>query len=147
MFLSPHLYYASTLELQLTANSLLHLKHVSRVCRVACFNLHRVSKIRHHLDAATAKQLIHAVVITHLDYCNAIFHGLSATLTNRLQRIQNNAARLILRVGRREHIRRHLAALHWLSISQRSTLLSLKYLFKVAVMSTSRTMQISQRFT
>ena len=95
--------------------------HVSRVCRVACFNLHRVSKIRHHLDTATTKQLIHAVVITHLDYCNAIFHGLSATLTNRLQRIQNNAARLILRVGRREHIRRHLAALHWLPIPQRST--------------------------
>ena len=35
---------------------------------------------------------------------------------NKLQQVQNNAARLVLRVSKRDHISPHLASLHWLSI-------------------------------
>ena len=92
---------------------------VSNLVRLAFFNLHRIGRIRHKLDAATAKQLVHATVISHLDYCNSILIGSSKALINRLQQAQNSAARLILRVRRRKHIRRHLASLHWLPIRQR----------------------------
>jgi hypothetical protein len=37
----------------------------------------------------------------------------------KLQRVQNSAARLILRLGRREHITRHLRDLHWLPVKRR----------------------------
>ena len=37
----------------------------------------------------------------------------------RLQKVQNNAARLILRISKREHISPHLASLRWLPIDSR----------------------------
>ena len=44
------------------------------------------------------KQLVHAFVISRLDYCNSILAGLSKGLLSQLQRVQNVSARLVLRL-------------------------------------------------
>ena len=40
-------------------------------------------------------------------------------LLNRLQKVQNNAARLILKASKTDHITPHLRTLHWLPIDAR----------------------------
>ena len=58
-------------------------------------------------------------VLSRLDYCNATLAGLPATHIARLQRIQNNAARLVLQKSKRQHVTPLLKQLHWLPIQTR----------------------------
>ena len=60
-----------------------------------------------------------ATVISRLDYCNSVFTGLLADQIARLQRVQNNAARLVMKKRRREHVTPLLKELHWLPVKFR----------------------------
>ena len=60
-----------------------------------------------------------AFILSRLDYCNSLLSGCHRSLILRLQKVQNNAARLILGISKREHISPHLASLHWLPIDSR----------------------------
>ena len=62
------------------------------------------------------RQVPTSVVLSRLDYCNRVLFGLSANLIQRLQSVQNAAARLIFRIRRSEHITPALISLHWLRI-------------------------------
>ena len=57
-----------------------------------------------------------AFVLSRRDYCNSLLFGCPQYLLNKLQKVQNNAARLVLRVSKTDHISPHLASLHWLPI-------------------------------
>jgi len=69
-----------------------------------------------------------ALVVTRLDYGNAVLTGLPVYLSRRLQSVLNAAARLIFGLRRSDHVS---DALHWLRIPQRIQ-------FKVAVQGPSR---------
>ena len=59
---------------------------VKHVCQSAYFQLHGVSNICQQLDATTKKKLVHAVVFSHLDFCNSALIGAPSSLITRLQR-------------------------------------------------------------
>ena len=65
------------------------------------------------------QRLVSALALSGLDYFNSLLTGWSQYLLNKLQKVQNNAARLILRVFKTDHISPHLASLHWLAIDSR----------------------------
>jgi len=57
-----------------------------------------------------------------IDYCNTALAGLPASTIAALctlQRVQNAAARLVLRLDRRSHITAALHELHWLPVKYR----------------------------
>ena len=62
-----------------------------------------------------------AIVTSRIDYCNSLLHGASAKNLNKLQRIQNRAARIVCNVGRGQaaYSRDLLIDLHWLPVRQR----------------------------
>ena len=93
--------------------------HVSILVRSANFELRRISSIRHLLSTDATKTLVSAFVLSCLDYCNSLLFGCPQYLLNKLQKVQNNAARLVLRVSKTDHISPHLASLHWLPIDSR----------------------------
>ncbi|WP_419650303.1 reverse transcriptase domain-containing protein, partial [Thiolapillus sp.] len=93
--------------------------HVSNLVRSANFELRRISSIRHLLSTDATKTLVSAFVLSRLDYCNSLLFGCPQYLLNKLQKVQNNAARLVLRVSKTDHISPHLASLHWLPIDSR----------------------------
>ena len=88
----------------------------SNLVRSANFELRRISSIRHLLSTDATKTLVSAFVLSRLDYCNSLLFGCPQCLLNKLQKVQNNAARLVLRVSNTDHISHHLASLHWLPI-------------------------------
>ncbi len=51
-----------------------------------------------------------------LDYCNALLGGCSACLINKLQMVQNVAARVLTRTRKYDHISPVMSTLHWLPI-------------------------------
>jgi len=61
----------------------------------------------------------HAIISSRLDYCNSLLCGTAGNLLQKLQSVQNAAARLIMRTGRRQHITPDLRELHWLPVRQR----------------------------
>ncbi len=60
--------------------------------------------------------LIHAFMTSRLDYCNALLGGYFARLINKLQMVQNAAARVLTRTRKYDHISPVLSTLHWLPI-------------------------------
>ena len=79
----------------------------------------RINSIRHYLSVQATKTLVSAFVFSRLDYCNSLLFGCPPYLLNRLQKLQNNAARLILKAPKTDHITPHLRTLHWLPIDAR----------------------------
>jgi len=93
--------------------------HVINCCRSIHFHIRNIGKIRHLLSQDTAAQLVHSVITSRLDYCNSLLYGLPDTLTGRLQRMQNIAARIVSRTSKSAHITPVLKILHWLPVKQR----------------------------
>ncbi len=78
-------------------NNLSFDSHVSSICKTAFFHLKNISKLRPILSMSNAEMLIHAFMTSRLDYCNALLGGCSAHLINKLQMVQNAAARVLTR--------------------------------------------------
>ena len=73
-----------------------------------------------HLDRTKSALLsISAFIFSRLDYYNSLLSGCPQHLLNRLQKVQNNAACLILKAPKTDHITPHLCALHWLPFDVR----------------------------
>ena len=89
--------------------------HVSNLVRSANFELRRISFIRHLLSTDATKTLVSAIILSRLD-CNSLLFDCPQYLLSKQQKVQNNAARLVLRVSKTDHISPHLASLHWLPI-------------------------------
>ena len=63
--------------------------------------------------------MVCAFVLSKLDYCNSLLSGCPLHLLEKLQKVQNSAARLVFRAKKRDHITPLLKKLHWLPIKQR----------------------------
>ena len=90
-----------------------------QVRKSASFVLNRIGRIRNVLDSKATERLIHAFITSRLDYCNSMYIHLPDYLINRLQHIQNSAARLVTRTRKHEHITPVLQKLHWLPVIHR----------------------------
>ena len=95
--------------------------HVSRTCRTAYGQLRCIAQIRSALTLRACKTLVHALVTSRLDFGNAAMYGITGTLLYRLEMVQRSAARVILRLHRRDQhsMTEALRGLHWLPVTQR----------------------------
>ncbi|XP_071348004.1 uncharacterized protein [Trachinotus anak] len=105
-----------------------HVASVARSCRYALYN---IRKIRPYLIQHTTQLLTQAVVISKLDYCNALLTGLPARTVQPLRMIQNAAARLVYNQPKRSHVTPLLIELHWLPVAARIKFKSLMLAYKV----------------
>ena len=74
--------------------------------------------------------VVHAFVGSRLDYCNSVLLGISDKHIQKLQRIQNIAARLVSGSSKYDHITPVLKELHWLPIKERIQFKTLVITFK-----------------
>ncbi len=83
--------------------------HIAKTARSCRFALHNIRKIRPFLTQHAAQLLVQALVISRLDYCNAILAGLPSCTIQPLQMIQNAAAWLVFSELKRAHHTSHLS--------------------------------------
>ena len=107
------------------------MKHqVTNICRNSMGALRQIGKIRDVLDDKSVQTLVCQLVTSRLDYCNSLLAGIPAVQTNRLQYVQNTAARIVSRCSRRDHISPVIRSLHWLPISERVKFKTLTLTYK-----------------
>ena len=83
--------------------------------------MRNIAKIREYLTIESTKSLVHAFVTCRLDNCNSLLVGSPSHLFQKLQRVQNCAARLVTGQPRFARVSPILKELHWLPIEQRVT--------------------------
>ena len=105
-----------TLDCRVTMNA-----HVSNIARTYYFELRRLASIRRFLTSTATATLVSAFVLSRIDYCNSLLFGSAHDVTSHLQRTQNYAARVILRLPKSSSITIHLKSLHWIPVKVRST--------------------------
>jgi hypothetical protein len=104
--------------------------HVNSMCRSCYVHIRNIGKIRPYLTQAATEKMVHAFISSHLDQNNALLYGLPKYLTDKLQKVQNNAARIITRTAKYDHIKPVLQSLHWLPVPARIKYKILLFTFK-----------------
>ena len=119
-----------TLDRRLTFDN-----QASAVARSCNYHARAIRHIRHLLTLDLAQTLACSLILPRIDYCNSVLHGAPSGTIQKLQRVQNNAARIVLQVPRRSDVNSLLQTLHWLPVKQRIN-------YKLAVL-TFKTQQTS----
>jgi len=122
--------FGVTLDRRLTFDN-----HASAVARSCNYHARAIRHIRHLLTLDVAQTLACSLILSRIDYYNSVLHGAPSSIIQKLQRVQNNAARIVLQTPRRSDVNSLLQTLHWLPVEQRIN-------YKLAVL-TFKTQQTS----
>ena len=78
-------------------------RHVSVVSSVFFYWLRQLRRVRRSLDDESAAILVHAFVTSRVDYCNLLLAGAPKSVTDKLQRVMNSAARVVSGTKKYDH--------------------------------------------
>ena len=93
--------------------------HVSSLSKAAHYHLRNLACIRKYLDVASAEKAVHAFVSSRLDYGNSLLFGIRKNSIQKMQKVQNAAAKLVTRKRKYDHVTPLLKHLHWLPVPLR----------------------------
>ena len=91
----------------------------SNTCKAAYIQIRHISSIWHLLTTQATQTLVCSLVLSRLDYCNSLLSGCPQYLLDKLQKVQNAAARLVCKAKKSDHIHPILETLHWLPVTHR----------------------------
>ena len=116
----PHLVNETVKSLGMYLDSNLSMSDqitsVVQACNIQIRNLWFIaSKLPFNLKI----QLVHALILSRIDYCNSLYFGLSNYDLGRLQKVQNSAVRFIFGRGRKSHTTSLLKKVHFLPVRYR----------------------------
>jgi len=89
---------------------------VTRSCN---FHAQAIRHIRHLLLTDLAQTLVCNLILTRLDNCNSVLYGAPVSSIQKLQSVQNNAARIARQAPRQSHAKPLMRRLHWLPVQHR----------------------------
>jgi hypothetical protein len=78
-------------------------QHVTNICKSCYYYIRSLRHVREPLPGGVAYTVACSLVGSRLNYCNSLFAGLTKSNFNKLQRVQNTLARVVLRRGKLEH--------------------------------------------
>ena len=105
--------------------------HISHICSTVTFYLRNIARIRRFIDQSACHNAVRSLVLSRIDYCNALLSSIPSTQLIRVQRLQNWAARLVFQVSRDHPSRPLLNSLHWLPLKQRIIFKLLLFVYKI----------------
>ena len=109
-------FVSSVKNLGVTQDSTLSMpQHISNTCKAAYIQIRHTSSIRHLLT--TQATLVCSLVLSRLDFCNSLLPGCPQYLLDKLQKVQNAAARFVCKAKKSDNIHPILETLHWLPVT------------------------------
>lgn len=100
-------------------SSLTMSQQITSLCKSLNFHLYNISRVRRMLTKEACHHAIRSLVLSRLDNANSLLININVTDINRLQRIQNRAARIVSNASKYDHVSPLLLQLHWLPVSKR----------------------------
>lgn len=88
----------------------------------SCFQtIYKISRIKYFLRPVHLKTLVVSLILSKLDYCNAVYYGMSSKNLKKMQSVQNAAARLVSKTNRFDNvsISKFIREYHWLRVRDR----------------------------
>lgn len=93
-------------------------QQINNICYFAYFYLRTIGEICRFLGQKATEFIVHAFITSQQDNRNSLLYRLPKNQAGRLQKIQNQGARIILQVHKYDHISMHIESLHWLPVRQ-----------------------------
>ena len=93
-------------------------KQINTTVSLSYKSLKNIGRIRNILTKEHTETLVHSVM-SRLDYCNSLLFNISKSKLFKLQKVQNAAAKLVVRCKKRTPISTTLKKLHWLRVESR----------------------------
>jgi hypothetical protein len=84
--------------------------YVSSVVCSCNYHAQAIRHVQHLLTPVMAQRLTSSLMLSKMDYCNALLYGAPIGTISKLQRMQNNVARIVTTAERRADARPILAA-------------------------------------
>ena len=94
-------------------------EHIKTKCKAAMLNIYKIRAAGKNLTRSACNKLMVSLVLSHLDYANSFLGNLPKSSINKMQLVQNIAARITLGKRKYDSATRCLQRLHWLPIQQR----------------------------
>ena len=115
----------------LMENNLSFDRHIRKKCQTSHIQLRNLKRIRKHLSYKSTEILVHGLVHSHIDFCNGLFTDIPAYQIDRLQKVQNQAARIVANSSTYRPSVEILKSLHWLPVKARIMFKILVTVFRV----------------
>ena len=106
--------------------------HLDEICKKVSAGIGAIRKLKPYVARETLVSVYCALVQPYFDYCCLVWEPIGATLSNRLQSLQNRAARVILGY-RNEHGQSEAALneLQWKTLKQRRLVMKARLMFRI----------------
>ena len=94
-------------------------KHIEEICKKVSSAIGALKRVRPFISKETAIQIYNALIMPHFDYCSPVWDCLSGYLSDKLQKLQNRAARVITTSPFHASSNHLLSTLDWERVSLR----------------------------
>ena len=94
-------------------------KHITKTCNAAFYHIYNIRQIRKYLNQESTERMVHAFITSKLDYCNSLMYDLPNSRIQKLQRVQNAAAKTISGARKYDYVTPLLRELHWLPVKEK----------------------------
>ena len=88
-------------------------KHVEDICKNVSSAIGALKRVPSYISKGTAVQIYNALIMPHFDYCNPVWDYLTGSLSDKLQKLQNRAARVITKLAFDTSLNYFLSTLDW----------------------------------
>ena len=106
-------------------------RHIDKVAKKVTSGIGAIRKIRDFVDRDTLISIYNALINPHFDYCSEVWDTLGVGLSNKLQKLQNRAARVIMNFGNDISGPEAIKALGWETLETRRAKSKAKTMYKV----------------
>ena len=104
--------------------------HVNEVVSSSYFHIRTIDKLKAYMSKDDLESYVHSIISSKLDYCNVVLYGVNKSVVNKLQKLQNAAARLIFKLPKYCSVTDKIRQLHWLRVEERIVYKIILFVYK-----------------
>ena len=106
-------------------------KHIDYISSKVSSGIGAIKRLREFVDQSTLVKVYNALIQPYFDYCSEVWDCFNKGLSDRLQKLQNRAARMIMGL-KNEHGQSAIAlkSLGWMTLEEQRAQLKAKLMFK-----------------